>query len=138
MAIETPETPVLRLELRVPDTRDPVEVGTLIGDPTRAGILAILREGPHCVCEMAAALGERQNNVSNHLARLREAGLVRASRHKVDARWVYYERDEEVCTRAAAALAGLLEPPEETGREIPAAPRCQGRSPGGPPGGSVS
>ena len=28
-------------------------------------------DGPHCVCEMAAALDERQNNVSNHLARLR-------------------------------------------------------------------
>ena len=42
----------------------------------------MLRDGPVCVCEMAAALGERQNNVSNHLARLREAGLVRASRHR--------------------------------------------------------
>jgi DNA-binding transcriptional ArsR family regulator len=28
---------------------------------------------------MAAATGERENNVSNHLAKLRAAGLVRAS-----------------------------------------------------------
>ncbi len=80
----------------------------LLGDSSRAGILRILRDGPHCVCEMAAALGERQNNVSNHLARLREAGLVRASRHAADARWVYYERDEAACAAAAAAIGDVL------------------------------
>mgnify|MGYP001817625463 CR=1 FL=1 len=45
---------------------------------------------------------------SNHLARLREAGLVRASRHKVDARWVYYERDEDAIIAAAAAMTRIL------------------------------
>jgi DNA-binding transcriptional ArsR family regulator len=57
---------------------------------------------------MAAALGERQNNVSMHLARLREAGLVRAVRHSGDARWMFYERDEERCAGAVAALAEVL------------------------------
>jgi len=74
----------------------------------RAGILAILRDGPHCVCEMAAALDVRQNNLSNHLAKLREAGLVRTSRHKVDARWVYYERDEDALAASAEVLAVVL------------------------------
>ncbi len=103
-----PVVPELRLDLSTPDTREAVRAGALVGDPVRAGILAILRDGPHCVCEMAAALGERQNNVSNHLARLREAGLVRASRHGADARWVYYERDEAAVERAAEALRTLL------------------------------
>ncbi len=80
----------------------------MIGDPVRAGILAILRDGPHCVCEMAAALDVRQYNLSNHLARLREAGLVRASRHQVDARWVYYERDEAAVTAAMETLGRIL------------------------------
>jgi DNA-binding transcriptional ArsR family regulator len=57
---------------------------------------------------MAAALDERQNNVSNHLAKLRRAGLVRASRHMVDARWVYYERNEEACVAAAVRLGQVL------------------------------
>jgi DNA-binding transcriptional ArsR family regulator len=57
---------------------------------------------------MAAALEVRQNNLSNHLARLREAGLVRASRHKVDARWVYYERDEVAIAAAVEALGQIL------------------------------
>ena len=108
MRTELPLVPELRLELAAPDTRDAVRVGALVADPVRAGILAILRDGPHCVCEMAAALGERQNNVSNHLARLREAGLVQASRHGADARWIYYERDEAAIAAAGDALRAVL------------------------------
>lgn len=99
--------PSLR-EHRQPDTADAVTVAALVGDPVRAGILAILRDGPHCVCEMAAALDVRQNNLSNHLAKLRGAGLVRASRHKADARWVYYERDEAAVAAASEALRQVL------------------------------
>jgi len=106
--MELPVLPELRLSIPAPDVVDVAAVASLLGDPVRAGILALLGSGPHCVCEMAAALGERQNNVSNHLARLRRAGLVRASRHMVDARWVYYERDETACANALAALDTLL------------------------------
>ena len=108
--MELPVLPELRLDLEAPDVADATAVAALLGDPVRAGIIALLGSGPRCVCEMAAALDERQNNVSNHLARLRRAGLVRASRHMVDARWVYYERDEAVCAAALAALADLLDP----------------------------
>ena len=105
---ELPVLPEPRLELRRPDVDDAVAVAALLAEPVRAGILAMLRDGPHCVCEMAAALDVRQNNLSNHLARLREAGLVRASRHKVDARWVYHERDEDAIIAAAAAMTRIL------------------------------
>ena len=105
---ELPVVPELRLDLATPDVDEVAAVAALVGDKTRAGILRLLADGPHCVCEMAAALGERQNNVSNHLSRLREAGLVRASRHRVDARWIYYERDEDVCRAAAHLIDGLL------------------------------
>jgi DNA-binding transcriptional ArsR family regulator len=106
-----PELPVLpgpRLDLPRPEVTRAASTAALIGDPVRAGILAILRDGPHCVCEMAAALDVRQNNLSNHLAKLREAGLVRTSRHKVDARWVYYERDEDALAAASESLAQVL------------------------------
>jgi ArsR family transcriptional regulator len=105
-AIQLPPEP--RLDLPAPEVTDAVAAAALLADRTRAGIMAMLAEGPHCVCEMAAALGERQNNVSMHLARLREAGLVRATRHSGDARWIFYERDEERCAATAAAIAGLL------------------------------
>jgi DNA-binding transcriptional ArsR family regulator len=122
--------PVPRLDLRAPDVHDSVGTAALLADRTRAGILAMLRDGPHCVCEIAAAFGERQNNVSNHLARLRDAGLVRASRHEGDARWVYYERDEVACAVALGRLNALLAAPSsalaEGGRRaVPdATPRC--------------
>jgi DNA-binding transcriptional ArsR family regulator len=106
--MELPVLPELRLSIPAPNVVDVATTAALLGDPVRAGILALLGTGPHCVCEMAAAIDERQNNVSNHLAKLRRAGLVRASRHMVDARWVYYERDEAACAAALKALEGLL------------------------------
>ena len=104
----SPLPPEPRLDLPAPEVSDAVATAALLADRTRASILRLLAAGPCCVCEMAAALGERQNNVSMHLARLREAGLVRAVRHSGDARWMFYERDEERCAAAVAAITELL------------------------------
>jgi ArsR family transcriptional regulator len=106
-----PGLPVLarpRLDLAAPEVDGAVAAGSLLADPIRAGILRMLADGPHCVCEMAAALGARENNVSNHLARLRDAGLVRASRHESNARFLYYERDEESMRRAMESIREVL------------------------------
>ena len=97
-----------RLGLPVPDVSVAVDVASLLADRTRASVLAMLRAGPHCVCEIAAAIGERENNVSNHLAKLREAGLVRATRHEANARFLYYERDEDALAAARMAVAAIL------------------------------
>jgi ArsR family transcriptional regulator len=100
--------PEPRLDLPAPDVSDATALAALLGDRTRATIMRMLADGPMCVCEMAAALGEKQNNVSMHLARLRDAGLVRAVRHPGDARWMFYERDAEQCADAAGLIAELL------------------------------
>jgi len=63
-------------------------VAAVPSDKTRAGIIRVLADGAHCVCEMVVALGERDNNVSDHLAKLRGAGLVRAARREADARFL--------------------------------------------------
>ncbi len=110
MQVEIPVLPDLRMEHRPPDVDAPLAVATLLADRTRASILALLASGPTCVCEMAAALGARENKVSNHLALLRDAGLVRASRNAVDSRRVYYERDAQACAGALEQLRALLEP----------------------------
>ncbi len=104
------ELPILdlRMNLSAPDVRDAVAAAAILADPIRASILGMLRDGPVCVCEMAAALGSRENNVSNHLAKLRDAGLVRASRYEADTRRVYYERDDAATQRALAAIEQLL------------------------------
>jgi ArsR family transcriptional regulator, arsenate/arsenite/antimonite-responsive transcriptional repressor len=108
MTTDPPVACVPRLDLRAPEVTDAVAVAALMSDRTRASILRMLADGPYCVCELAAALGERENNLSNHLARLRAAGLVRASRHEANARFLYYERDDEAVAQARAALDELL------------------------------
>ena len=104
------ELPVLdlRLNLVAPDVGDAMSAAALLADPNRASIVRMLHDGPVCVCEMAAALGARENNVSNHLSRLRDAGLVRSMRYEADTRRVYYERDEAACRRALDALGDIL------------------------------
>ena len=54
--IQLPVVPELRLTIPAPDVADVAATAALLGDPVRAGILALLGTGPHCVCEMAAVL----------------------------------------------------------------------------------
>ncbi len=47
-----------------------------LSDPTRLSILVALLDGERRVTDLVAAVGSSQSNVSNHLACLRECGLV--------------------------------------------------------------
>ncbi|MCU0619741.1 MAG: metalloregulator ArsR/SmtB family transcription factor [Gemmatimonadaceae bacterium] len=58
-----------------------------LSDGTRLGILAMLRGGERCVCELQDELDAAQSRLSFHLKVLREAGLVTDRR---DGRWSYY------------------------------------------------
>jgi ArsR family transcriptional regulator, arsenate/arsenite/antimonite-responsive transcriptional repressor len=102
------EQPAPRLDLQAPDVVQAVATAALLADRSRAGILRMLADGPTCVCEMAAALGERENNVSNHLAKLRDAGLVSARRHEANARFLYYELEADAVAQARASIADIL------------------------------
>ncbi len=53
----------------------------LLADPTRLRILWALLHGEHSVNELAAHVGSPASSVSQHLAKLRLAKLVRARRH---------------------------------------------------------
>ena len=108
MPTDLPVLQDLRMNLLAPDVGDAVAAAALLDDPIRAMIVRMLRDGPVCVCEMAAAVGARENNVSNHLARLRAAGLVRTTQYEADTRRVYYERDDAGCRRALDALRDIL------------------------------
>jgi DNA-binding transcriptional ArsR family regulator len=58
-----------------------------MGHPVRLRILAMLRHGELCVCQMTALLDLATSTVSAHLADLRRAGLVS---ERKDGRWVFY------------------------------------------------
>ncbi len=74
-----------------------------LADPKRLLILMELRDGPHTVSELSKALATRQSNTSQHLAILREKGVVRAER---DGAFMRYSVAD---TRILRALDLLLE-----------------------------
>ncbi len=73
-------------------------VGTLkaLAHPARLRILALLRDGELCVCEVAQVLGLAPSTVSEHLTALRRIGLVREWK---EGRWVHVALAEAGQTR---------------------------------------
>jgi DNA-binding transcriptional ArsR family regulator len=70
-----------------------------MGHPVRLRILAMLRSGELCVCQMTALLELATSTVSAHLAELKRAGLVS---ERKDGRWVFYRLvDEEPAVLAS-------------------------------------
>jgi len=63
-----------------------------MGHPVRLRILAMLRGGELCVCQMTALLDLATSTVSAHLADLKRAGLVR---ERKDGRWVFYRLTDD-------------------------------------------
>jgi DNA-binding transcriptional ArsR family regulator len=69
------------------------DVFKVLGDPSRCRLVyALLAAGEICVCDLAAALGMSESNVSHHLRVLRAHGLVRPRRQ---GKMVYYAPDDE-------------------------------------------
>ena len=64
-----------------------VKIMKALSDPTRLKIVKMLQHKTLCVCEIQAALGQSQPNVSKHLKILQEAGLVESRK---DGLWVNY------------------------------------------------
>ncbi len=58
----------------------PQRIAGALGDPTRYAVLQRLMAGPATVSELVALTGAAQSKVSNHLALLRDARLVVATR----------------------------------------------------------
>ena len=58
-----------------------------LGGPTRVRIVAALRKGELCVCELVDALGISQSSLSSHLRICRQTGVVTTRK---ESRWIYY------------------------------------------------
>jgi ArsR family transcriptional regulator len=67
--------------------RDLTSIGQAIADPTRVRIIAALRRGELCVCELVDALEISQSTLSSHLQVLRQTGVVSTRK---EGRWIYY------------------------------------------------
>jgi len=71
---------------------DLVQVCKALGHPARIRILAMLRTGELCACQITAVLARAPSTVSAHLAELRRAGLIM---ERKDGRWVHYRVTQE-------------------------------------------
>lgn len=60
-----------------------------LADPTRVRIMVALRDAtePLCTCDFTAAVDLTQPTVTHHMGKLRDAGLVDATRSGI---WTYY------------------------------------------------
>jgi ArsR family transcriptional regulator len=66
-----------------------------LGDGTRLSIVNLLRVENLCVCEIEAILQSSQSNVSRHLAKLRDAGIIYSEKRS---QWVYYGINTDILT----------------------------------------
>jgi ArsR family transcriptional regulator len=76
----------------------------LLSDPTRVRLLALLEREELTVAELSAVMRLAQPRVSTHLAKLKEADLVRDRRAGVSA---YYRVNTELDVKSAALLHSL-------------------------------
>ena len=105
------------------------ELLRLLGHPLRWQILAELARSDRHVGELVALVGEPQNGVSYHLARLLSAGLVSVRRSSADGRGAYYIVDLTRCGELLAGAGGALHPGLRLGFPSYARPVRKGRRP---------
>jgi DNA-binding transcriptional ArsR family regulator len=82
-------------------------IGMALADPTRRRVLIQLIDGPAYPAEMAEEFGTTRANLSNHLACLRECGLVTAT---AEGRRVRYGLTDQRLADGLLILAGLSLP----------------------------
>lgn len=88
------ETEALRLR---------ADIFKALGHPTRLWIVEALAEGPRCVADLAEGVEGGLSAVSQHLALLRQSGLVRDERR---GRQIYYSLTFPCITEICALLNG--------------------------------
>ena len=82
-------------------------IGMALADPPRRRVLVQLSGGPAYPAEMAEEFGTTRANLSNHLACLRECGLVTAT---AEGRRVRYELADQRLAEGLRILASLSLP----------------------------
>lgn len=87
-----------------------------LSDTTRLEVLAELRQGERCVCDLTTDLQVAQSRLSFHLRVLREAGLVTDRR---EGRWSFYRL-------APGALEELTDGVKALQPAVPALPTLSG------------
>lgn len=64
----------------------------LLGDKTRLSILGLLQNKDCCVCEFVEIFEMSQPAISQHMRKLKEAGLVNETRKS---QWIFYSLNQQ-------------------------------------------
>lgn len=64
----------------------------LLGDKTRLTMMRILADHDCCVCEFVAIFDASQPAISQHIRKLKDAGLVKESRR---GQWIFYSLNQQ-------------------------------------------
>ncbi|MBA2176579.1 winged helix-turn-helix transcriptional regulator [Halobacillus locisalis] len=80
------------MEKTIIELESAAQVLKLMGDKTRLTILGMVKSGECCVCEFVEVLQMSQPSVSQHLRKLRDAGLVKERRN---GQWIFYSLNTE-------------------------------------------
>ena len=83
-----------------------MKVAKALSDETRVRILAMLRFGELCVCDIIDVLGLAPSTVSKHLSILYQANLVNARK---EGKWIYYRLSEDAPDSASRGIKWVLE-----------------------------
>ncbi|MCI0182474.1 MAG: metalloregulator ArsR/SmtB family transcription factor [Acidibacillus sp.] len=89
------------------------DVYKALADKTRLHILALLAKEELCVCELVAVFDMSQPSISQHLRKLRQAGLVT---ERKTAQWVFYALDESTFPMMKELIGELPDVSEEIAR----------------------
>jgi ArsR family transcriptional regulator, arsenate/arsenite/antimonite-responsive transcriptional repressor len=95
---------MLQIDPAAPDLAAHAQMFHALSDERRLRILAALRAGELCVCDLQHELGMAQSLLSFHLKALRDAGLVSVRR---SGRWAHYSINADGMAHAAAAVSEL-------------------------------
>jgi DNA-binding transcriptional ArsR family regulator len=76
--------------------RDSVDGLKALAHPARLRILALLRGGELCVCQITEVLKLAPSTISEHLSLLRRAGMVE---ERKEGKWVFYALAEDPALR---------------------------------------
>jgi DNA-binding transcriptional ArsR family regulator len=78
------------------DFKDRARIFNALAEESRLKILALLTFREMCVCELTAALDMTQPNLTYHVKKLENVGLVE---HEKRGNWVYYSLTDEKYVR---------------------------------------
>ena len=87
-----------------------VNIFKALADENRLRIFNILLDNELCVCEIEVMLDLSQSNASRHLTKLKNEGLISASK---DAQWIHYKVDNNFLEENNFLLQFIMEKTKE-------------------------